>query len=131
MRVVFCDDEAIIRKLIELSLKGTEYEFRLAASGNEALDILRRWHPDALITDVAMPGMDGIQLAAAVRADPGLRDVRIVFMTASIHRDAIEDNIALHGPTGHLRKPFGPAAMRTLLASLDDPAERGRRIAGV
>ena len=131
MRVVFCDDEAIIRKLIELSLKGTAYEFRLAADGNEALDIMQRWHPDALITDVAMPGMDGIQLAAAVRADPGLRDVRIVFMTASIHRDAIEDNVALHGPTGHLRKPFGPAAMRTLLASLDDPAERGRRIAGV
>ena len=37
MRVVFCDDEAIIRKLIELSLKGTAYEFRLAAGGNEVL----------------------------------------------------------------------------------------------
>jgi CheY-like chemotaxis protein len=119
MRVVFCDDQSIIRKLIELSLRGTSYEFRIAADGSEALDILRQWRPDALITDVAMPGMDGLQLAAAVRADPGLRDLRIVFMTASIQRDVIVNEIAVHGPTAHLRKPFGPAAMRTLLASLE------------
>jgi CheY-like chemotaxis protein len=119
MRIVFCDDEAIIRKLIELSLRGTPYEFQMAAGGNQALSLVREWHPDVLITDVAMPGMDGLQLAAAVRADPALEGLRIIFMTASIHRDAIEDRLPWKGAKSHLRKPFGPAALRTLLRSLE------------
>jgi CheY-like chemotaxis protein len=119
MRIVFCDDEAIIRRLIELSLRGTHHEFRMAARGRRALELVRDWRPDVLVTDVAMPGMDGLQLAAAVRADPHLGGVRIAFMTASINRDAMEEASSTEGAADHLRKPFGPAALRALLASLE------------
>jgi CheY-like chemotaxis protein len=122
MRIVFCEDEPIIRKLIGLALRGTPHEFRVAADGGEALDLLRRWRPDVLITDVAMPGMDGRQLAAAVRADAALRDLRIVFMTASVQREDVEAEDAARGHriAGHLRKPFGPGALRSLLVSLEE-----------
>jgi CheY-like chemotaxis protein len=121
MRIVFCEDEPTIRKLIALSLRGTAHEFRMAADGGEALGLVRDWRPDVLITDVAMPGMDGRQLAAAVRADASLRDLRIVFMTASVRRDeAGIDEVAVGArAAGHLRKPFGPAALRSLLVSLE------------
>lgn len=121
MRIVFCEDEPIIRKLIGLALRGTPHEFHLAAGGGEALDLVRQWHPDLLVTDVAMPGMDGLQLAAAVRADPALQDIRIVFMTASLQREALEAEADAggHRIAGHLRKPFGPGALRSLLASLE------------
>ena len=122
MRIVFCDDEAIIRRLIELSLRGTSYEFQMAATGREALELVREWHPDVLITDVAMPGMDGLELAAAVRADPR-EGLRVVFMTASVNREAIEE-LSTEGPANQLRKPFGPAALRALLASLEDAVDR-------
>jgi CheY-like chemotaxis protein len=121
MRIVFCEDEPTIRKLIALSLRGTAHEFRMTADGGEALDLVRRWRPDVLVTDVAMPGMDGRQLAAAVRADASLRDLRIVFMTASAARGEEGGGDAPGGAraAGHLRKPFGPAALRSLLVSLE------------
>jgi len=124
MRIVFCEDEPTIRRLIGLSLRGSAHEFRMAADGNEALDLVRRWRPDVLITDVAMPGMDGRQLAAAVRADAALGDLRIVFMTASA-RDEAAGEVEAAGAGGapdHLRKPFGPAALRSLLALIDEGA---------
>jgi CheY-like chemotaxis protein len=123
MRIVFCDDEAIIRRLIELSLRGTSHEFQMASTGVEALELVREWHPDLLITDVAMRGMDGLELASAVRADPRVEGLRVVFMTASVNRDAIEE-LSTEGVASHLRKPFGPAALRALLISLEGSMER-------
>jgi CheY-like chemotaxis protein len=123
MRIVFCDDEAIIRRLIELSLRGTSHDFRMAATAREALDLVHEWHPDVLVTDVAMPGMDGLELASALRADPRLEGLRVVFMTASVNRDAMEEP-STDGVESHLRKPFGPAALRALLTSLEGSLER-------
>ncbi len=120
MRIVFCEDEAVIRKLLHLSLRDLPHEYRIAASGEEALELVREWHPDALVTDVAMPGMNGLELAAAVRADPALRATRIALMTASIDRG--DPEFALH-----LRKPFGPAALRALLEALAGEADAGHR----
>jgi CheY-like chemotaxis protein len=119
MRVLVCDDEPVILKLIELSLRGTPHDLQTVGGGTEALETMRRWRPDVLVTDVAMPGMDGLDLAAAVRADPHLKDLRIVFMTASIHVDAIAERTLSGGPTAYLYKPFGPAALRGMLDSLD------------
>jgi CheY-like chemotaxis protein len=118
MRVLACDDEPIIRKLIQLSLRGTRHDLQTVGDGTEALETMRRWRPDVLLTDVAMPEMDGLELAAAVRADPGLKDLHIVFMTASVHVNLIAER-TLSGPTAYLYKPFGPAALRDLLSSLD------------
>jgi len=118
MRVLVCDDEPVILKLIELSLRGTPHDLQTVGGGTEALETMRRWRPDVLVTDVAMPDMDGLDLAARVRADPKLKDLRIVFMTASIHVDTIAER-TLSGPTAYLYKPFGPAALRGLLESLD------------
>jgi len=117
MRILVCDDEPVILKLIELSLRGTPHDLSTVGDGTEALETMRGWRPDVLVTDVAMPGMDGLDLAAAVRADPDLKGLPIVFMTASIHVDAISQR-TLVGPTAYLYKPFGPAALRSMLDTL-------------
>src|SRR5437870_3678131 len=117
MRVLVCDDEPVIRKLIELTLRDTPHDLQTVGDGAEALETMRSWRPDVLVTDVAMPGMDGLDLAAAVRADPDLKDLRIVFMTASVNVDAISQR-TLVGPTAYLYKPFGPAALRSMLDTL-------------
>src|ERR1700730_7402885 len=101
MRVLVCDDEPISRKLVELSLRRTPHDLRTVGGGKEALETMRRWRPDVLVTDVAMPGMDGLDLAAAVRADPQLKGLPIVFMTASVHSDAMGER-TLAGPTAYL-----------------------------
>lgn len=118
MRILFCEDQAVLRKLIEMTLRGSPHELRMAEDGVAALELMRTWRPDVVFTDVAMPGMDGFELATRLRADPVLRDVRVVFMTASAHLEA-EGEDGLPPGTWHLRKPFGPAALQDMLASLE------------
>jgi CheY-like chemotaxis protein len=124
MRILFCDDHALLRKLIALSMRGTPHEFWVAASGAQAIEIARQVRPDVLVTDVAMPGMDGFELVARLRAEPGLRGLRVVFTTASAD---IDDVGAEMKPYVYLPKPFGPTELRAVLASLDTPATVDRR----
>ncbi len=116
MRILFCEDHALLRKLIALSMQGTAHDFRIAGSGAEALVLARQQPPDALFTDVAMPGMDGFELVARLRAEPALRGVRVVFMTASAQVDEVD---AAAGSFALLPKPFGPAALKAVVASLE------------
>ena len=51
MRVLVCDDEPVIRKLVELSLRGSGHDLRTVGSGAEALATMRDWAPDVLLTD--------------------------------------------------------------------------------
>jgi CheY-like chemotaxis protein len=120
MRVLACDDEQIVRKLIELALRGTPHQVRTVASGDEALEVIGRWRPDVVFTDVIMPRMNGVDLALTLRADPGLKDLPIVFMTASVQMEDIAERV-VGGPTAYLCKPFGPAALRDALARAAPP----------
>lgn len=122
MRVLFCEDHALLRKLIALSMRGTAHEFWVAGSGVQAIEIARRERPEVLVTDVVMPGMDGFELAARLRAEPGLRSLRVVFTTASAN---VDDAGAALRPFLHLPKPFGPAELRAVLDTLEP--ETGRR----
>ena len=117
MRIVFCEDEPVIRKLIEVSLRSSLHEFRMAEDGNQGLELVRTWPPNVLVTDISMPWLDGLQLAAAVRAEAVLSELPIVFMCASVTRSGADLTAPLR-PAGFLRKPFGPAALREMLESV-------------
>jgi CheY-like chemotaxis protein len=125
MRILFCEDHALLRKLITLSMRGTAHEFWVAASGPQAIEIAGRVRPEALVTDVVMPGMDGFELVTRLRAEPSLRDIRVVFMTASAD---VADVSAAMKPYRYLPKPFGPADLRAALVALerDSPSAAGR-----
>ena len=109
-RLVFCEDDAKIRMLITFAMRGTGHDVHVAQDGNEGLALVERVVPHLLITDVAMPGMTGFELADAVRARPHLAQIPIVFMTASVQRSE-RDEAYRHGALGILSKPFGRAEM--------------------
>jgi CheY-like chemotaxis protein len=108
------DDDADVRRFLVDSLDALGYRAVAAADGPAGLAALDRAAPDALILDFAMPGMNGAELAAAMRARrPGLP---IVFATGYAETQAIE---ALAGKeTPVLRKPFGIDELQTVLASV-------------
>jgi CheY-like chemotaxis protein len=116
MRILFCEDHALLRKLIALSMRGTPHEFWIAGSGAQAIEIARQVRPEALVTDVVMPGMDGFELVTRLRAEPRLRDMRVIFMTASAD---VNDVSAGMKPYRYLPKPFGPAELRAALVALE------------
>ena len=66
-RILAVDDDGLVRKSLEILLRESGYEPVVASSGQEALGFLVQRHFDLLITDIRMPGMDGLQVIQAVR----------------------------------------------------------------
>ncbi len=116
-KVVFCEDDPMIQKLIRAALRSEPHEIHLASSGDEGLALIRRELPDVVFTDVSMPGMDGYQLAGHLKADPTTAHIPIVFMTASVLRGQPEE-AERHGGAGVLLKPFNMADLRARLTAL-------------
>jgi CheY-like chemotaxis protein len=81
-RVLVVDDYADARELLSIMLEYAGYEVRAAASGEEAVDLARRQAIDAVIMDVFMPGMDGVEATRRIKAEPGLGALPVIAYTA-------------------------------------------------
>jgi hypothetical protein len=115
LQVVVAEDSPTQAELLRQALADEGYGVTLAGNGLEALEAARRLHPAVIVTDVVMPDMDGYQLCRAVKADPALRDIPVMVVTALNQIDDIV--MALEsGADNFIRKPF---EARALLARLD------------
>ncbi|NMB53359.1 MAG: response regulator transcription factor [Leptolinea sp.] len=105
VNILVVEDDEIVARTVERSLRGHEFRVTVANSGVEGLKIARRQATDLIILDVIMPGMDGYAVCREVRADPLLANIPILFLTAKA-KD--EDRIAgfLAGADDYLTKPF-------------------------
>jgi two-component system KDP operon response regulator KdpE len=110
-RVLVVDDEAPIRRALEANLRARGYDVDLASTGEQALDLAAKRHPDAVILDLGLPGMDGIDVVRGLR---GWSAVPILILSA---RGAEPDKVAAldEGADDYVAKPFG---MDELLARL-------------
>jgi CheY-like chemotaxis protein len=87
--VVLADDDASIRRLVELALEDLEVDLVCCADGRAALDALRVAPARLLITDLMMPGMDGYELLRRLAGDPGLMaGARLVVFSAGLNAKA-------------------------------------------
>ena len=87
-RILIVDDERQNRKLLEVMLMAEGFLLQAAGSGEEALAMVAKQPPDLILLDVMMPGMDGFQVATAIKADIATRNIRIIMVTALDDRDA-------------------------------------------
>jgi DNA-binding response OmpR family regulator len=103
--ILVIEDDDIVARTIERSLRGEEFRVTLTNSGVEGLKAARRRPPDMVILDIIMPGMDGYTVCREMRSDPLLSEVPILFLTAKV-KD--EDKIAgfTAGADDYLCKPF-------------------------
>ena len=110
MRILVVDDDRAVRDSLRRSLEFNGYEVALAADGVEALARINGLAPDALIVDVMMPRLDGLETTKALRAAGN--DVPILVLTA---RDSVSDRVdgLDAGADDYLAKPF---ALEELLA---------------
>lgn len=105
----------MIQKLIRAALRSTPHEVHIASDGAQGIELVRSVRPDAIFADVSMPVLDGFEMAARLRADPDLRTIPIVFMTASVQRAQIDEALR-HGGVGVLAKPFTMTDLRARVA---------------
>lgn len=81
-QVLLVDDEPAIRNLLNTVLSRAGYRVREASNASQALDLLGEDLPDIIISDLMMPGLDGIELCSEVRSNPRTRGVPFVLLTA-------------------------------------------------
>ena len=112
LRFLVVDDFATMRRIMKKFLNDLGYtDVTEAEDGETALRILQQGNVDFLITDWNMPGMAGIELLKAARADPALVNLRVLMVTAEDKRQQIVE--AIHaGVNGYLVKPFSPDALK-------------------
>ena len=91
-----------------------------ARDGREALRLIHELHPDILITDYAMPGMDGLELLAALRSDPATRELPVILLTGDpIH---LRERLAEEATLRILGKPFDQAELLETVQVMLSPA---------
>jgi CheY-like chemotaxis protein len=105
-RVLVVDADASSLEMLAVALLDSGFAVRTAASGAEALAEARKRPPSLVLTEIAMPGMDGIQLCAAFRGDPGLGDVPIVLLTGGQTDPRLRERVATAGASDYLTKPI-------------------------
>jgi len=103
--ILVIEDDYIVARTIERSLRGDEFEITLASRGDKGLHIARQRLPDLVILDIIMSDMNGYEVCRAMRADPQLREVPVLFLTARVKA---QDKIAgfKAGADDYLCKPF-------------------------
>ena len=113
--VLVVDDEFGIVKLLEEVLADEGHRVLIATNGQQALERAAREKPTLVVTDFMMPVMDGAGLVKALRADPRLADVPVVFMSSMPEATVAE---LAPGYVAFLRKPFNIFAVVDLVAEL-------------
>ena len=111
MRILIIDDEADIRRIAHLALgRVGAMDVLEAPSGMDGIKTAQDAHPDAILLDVMMPGLDGPSTLAALRSNPQTADIPVIFLTAKALLSELERLRDL-GAAGVLTKPFDPMAL--------------------
>ncbi|OBH84843.1 SpoIIE family protein phosphatase [Mycobacterium scrofulaceum] len=129
--VLIADDNADMRHHLDRVLSA-HWETVLAADGESALAATRQLRPDAVVTDVMMPGIDGFALVAAIRADPDLAATPVLMLSARAGAEAVDEGYA-GGADDYLPKPFRSQELvdrvKSRLAAVARERDRQRRAA--
>jgi signal transduction histidine kinase len=99
------DDRPADRELLATVLGHAGHSVTEAATGNEALELVRTLQPDLVITDILMPGMNGYEFVRRLRSDPGMGTVPVIFCTANYSADEVRRLAAAVGVSQFISKP--------------------------
>ncbi|GAA5161242.1 response regulator transcription factor [Ornithinimicrobium tianjinense] len=103
VRVLVVDDEAQLAELLSMALRYEGWQVETAGSGADAVRVARELRPDAVVLDIMLPDLDGLEVLRRLRADDP--EIPVLFLTA---RDAVEDRVAglTAGGDDYVTKPF-------------------------
>jgi DNA-binding response OmpR family regulator len=106
-KILIAEDEPDIRELVAFMLRFAGYEVITASNGEEAVQTASREIPDLILMDVRMPRMTGYDACRAMKLNPDLHDVPVVFLSAKGQESEIQSGLEA-GAEEYLLKPFSP-----------------------
>ena len=116
-QILIVEDEDNIATALEFLMTRDGHDHRRLALGAGALDAIRAAPPDLVLLDIMLPDISGYQIVEELRADPTLRDVRVLMMTARGSVMERRKGLAL-GADGFIAKPFELSELRSEMARL-------------
>lgn len=119
--VLLIEDQPDHARLIQRVLDGTRFRLMHARDGEEGLAMALQYRPDLVLFDMGLPGIEGMQVALALRQDPSMADVRLVAVTAWD-----QDMLLGHSYDAYIRKPIEVGRfVQTIEDVLAAPPRRG------
>ena len=106
-KILIAEDERDIRDLVAFTLRFAGHEVVVATNGEEAVTMAPDVNPDLILMDVRMPRMTGYEACKVMKANPDLKDIPIVFLTARGQESEIQQGLDA-GAEEYLLKPFAP-----------------------
>ena len=106
-KILIAEDERDIRDLVAFTLRFAGYEVVVATNGEEAVQMAPQVNPDLILMDVRMPKMTGYEACKVMKANPDIKDIPVVFLTARGQENEIQQGLDV-GAEEYLLKPFAP-----------------------
>jgi CheY-like chemotaxis protein len=106
-RILIAEDEPDIRELVAFTLRFAGHEVVATSNGEEALHKASEYIPDIILMDVRMPRMTGYDACRAMKADPLLKNIPVVFLSAKGQDSEIQTGLDA-GAEEYMLKPFAP-----------------------
>ncbi|MBD3343912.1 MAG: response regulator [Chitinivibrionales bacterium] len=113
-KILVIDDERLIRHTTVLLLKKEGAEVLAAEEGKQGIELAKNEHPDLILLDIMMPGMDGWQVLETLRSEPLCASVPVIIFTA-VDFTTSQKKAAEQGAQGILRKPFHLHELKAIL----------------
>ena len=120
--ILVADDDDDILLLVTTRLRRDGFDVVSASNGEQALALAREHKPTLAVLDIGMPGLDGLEVLAEIRADEGLRGTLVLLLTAKAQESDVRRGYE-SGADGYVKKPFSPAELSTRVRALLDEAE--------
>ena len=105
IKILVIDNEPSLRKIIQTNLSASGYDVTVAENGEQGIKLAKNLRPDLVLLDIKMPGISGWDVLTVFRADPGLKKVPVIIMTAFM-RESEGANARQMGAS-FMEKPFG------------------------
>ena len=113
------DDKSMVDSIQRLLIREKIYDLDVAYDGFEAGEKFAIFRPDLVILDIMMPGLDGYKVCSRIRSNPQNKNVKILFISATIDQNAVEE-IKKSGADDYLAKPFNTKELKEKIVSLVD-----------
>jgi two-component system, cell cycle response regulator DivK len=122
-QILVVDDNDLNLELMRDLLEAEGYRVRVAIDANDAIAVLHDFRPRLIFMDIQLPGMDGLTLTRMLKANPSMRDIRIVGLTAYAMAGD-EERMRAAGCDGYLAKPLDTRGLPGVVSAQLQPAPR-------
>lgn len=116
-KMLTVDDSPSVRKLVKFTLKAKGFQVSSASDGEEALDLIKQEDFDAIILDINMPRMNGLEFLKHIKENDQYASIPVIMLTTEGQDDDKDKAVSL-GATAYMVKPFKPTQLLTLIEKI-------------